>query len=331
MIMDIRKFVDEGQPVWDELESMLLVLVNNPGKPHDLTWLTRLHFLYQRTSADLSRVMTFTSEPELRHYLETLVARAYTEIHESRRRTLDWHPIRWFFHTFPSTFRRQISCFWASCLVMAIGAGTGVMFLMIDPAAREILMPFTGLLQDPSERVADEESRVDGSMQDHHASFSAQLMTHNIKVSIFAMASGIIWGFLTLVLLFYNGVILGAVVFDYIRAGESLFLAGWLLPHGSIEIPAVLIAGQAGILLGITMIGRRSGDSLGLRLRAILADMTTLIGGVMILLIWAGLIEAFFSQYHYPVLPYEVKVVFGLVEMTILALFLMSGGKKRHE
>ena len=32
---------------------------------------------------------------------------------------------------------------------------------------------------------------------------------------------------------------------DYILAGESVFLLGWLLPHGAIEIPAILLAGQA--------------------------------------------------------------------------------------
>ena len=36
-----------------------------------------------------------------------------------------------------------------------------------------------------------------------------------------------------------NGVILGAVMVDYIHAGETLFLTGWLLPHGAIEIPAI--------------------------------------------------------------------------------------------
>ena len=36
---------------------------------------------------------------------------------------------------------------------------------------------------------------------------------------------------------------------DYISGGQSAFLAGWLLPHGSIEIPAILLGGQAGFLV----------------------------------------------------------------------------------
>ena len=52
-------------------------------------------------------------------------------------------------------------------------------------------------------------------------------------------------------MLFYNGVILGAVAVDYVRAGETKFLLGWLMPHGVIEIPAILIAGQAGFMLAL--------------------------------------------------------------------------------
>ena len=59
----------------------------------------------------------------------------------------------------------------------------------------------------------------------------------------------------TMLLLFYNGVILGLVAVDYMLAGQTVFLLGWLLPHGVIEIPAVLIAGQGGLVLGRTLIG----------------------------------------------------------------------------
>ncbi len=331
MIIDIRKFILEGRSSWSELEEFLDRLASDPGFAPDLQQLARLQFLYQRTSADLARVKTFSSEPELVGYLEALVGRAYAEIHESHRRRLAGNPLTWFFRTFPETFRRNIGYFKTALIVTLIGIAAGVLFLAIDPEAREVLMPFPGLLQDPSERVADEESAGAAEQADRHATFAAQLMTHNIKVSVFAMAAGMTWGFLTVVLLFYNGVILGAVAFDYVRAGESLFLSGWLLPHGSIEIPSILIAGQAGLLLGVAMIGRRSPDRLGLRLRKILPDLVTLIGGVMILLVWAGLIEAFFSQYHYPLIPYEVKVLFGLVELLILAAFLKLGGGKRRE
>jgi uncharacterized membrane protein SpoIIM required for sporulation len=151
-------------------------------------------------------------------------------------------------------------------------------------------------------------------------------MTHNTQVSVFALALGATWGVGTILLLFYNGVILGAVAADYILAGQTGFLAGWLLPHGSFEIPAILIAGQGGLILGRALIGWGTRASLKTRLRAVSGDLVTLIFGVAVLLIWAGLVESFLSQYHEPVIPYSFKIIFGLIELALLSLLLGKSG-----
>ena len=189
-------------------------------------------------------------------------------------------------------------------------------------------MPFSHLDGDPSDRVAMEESEaLDEDSRPMHSTFAATLMANNIRVSIMAMAFGIAWGLGTVVLLFYNGVILGAVVLDYVRAGESVFLAGWLLPHGSIEIPAILVAGQAGLILGSAVIGRGTAQTLRERMRESGPDIVTLIFGVALFLVWAGLIESFFSQYHAPVFPYWLKISFGLVELALLFAYLNFSGR----
>ena len=46
---------------------------------------------------------------------------------------------------------------------------------------------------------------------------------------------------------------------------------------------------------------------------------------------WAGFIEAFLSQYHEPIIPYEIKIAFGLVELALLCLFLSRSGRKITE
>jgi len=94
------------------------------------------------------------------------------------------------------------------------------------------------------------------------------LMTHNTRVSLFTFAMGFTWGIGTVVLLFYNGIILGATSLDFIQAGQSTFLLGWLLPHGAIEIPAIIVAGQAGFILAGALIGWGRRFSLKKRLRA---------------------------------------------------------------
>ena len=108
-----------------------------------------------------------------------------------------------------------------------------------------------------------------------------------------------------------------------------MFLAGWLLPHGSVEIPAFILAGQAGFVLGGAMIGWGRRVPLRARLAAIRADLVTLIVGVALMLVWAGIVEAFFSQYHEPVLPYWLKIVFGSAELLCLTFFLAFAGRRQ--
>ncbi|MDY7036260.1 MAG: stage II sporulation protein M [Thermodesulfobacteriota bacterium] len=328
MIIDLKKLITEERPYWTELEGIINTLEQEPFYKMGLAQIKRFHYLYQRTSNDLSRIMNSSSEPEIRRYLESVVGRAYEEIHETREKPHRLAPLHWFLHTFPRTFRLHVGAFWLSLAITLAGCAFGGIAISLDPSAKEVLMPFPHLNIEPSERVAREESEVKDRLKNSRTTFSSYLMTHNTKVSILALALGMTWGIGTVILLFINGVMLGAVVLDYILGGEAKFLAGWLLPHGTVEIPAILLAGQAGLVLAFALIGWGRPVPLKARIRKISGDLVTLISGVALMLVWAGLIEAFFSQYHEPVLPYEVKIGFGMIELILLSLFLGKSGKK---
>ena len=328
MIIDLQKFITEERPYWSELEAVLDRLEKKPEVKLTVGQLERFHYLYQRASADLAKIATFSAEPNTRLYLESLVGRAFGEIHETREKPHRLRPMHWFFTTFPQTFRRHIRAFWISLLAIMVGAAFGGFTIIVDSSTKQILLPFSHLQGDPSERVKKEEDVDSDRLKGAKTTFSSFLMTHNTKVAIFTLALGMTWGIGTLVMLFYNGVILGAVAVDYVLAGETSFLLGWLLPHGAVEIPAILLAGQAGIVLAGALIGWGKSISLRMRLRKISNDLVTLICGVALMLVWAGIIEAFFSQYHEPVMPYAIKIGFGVCELTILALFLGMAGRK---
>lgn len=331
MLIDLQKFITEERPFWRELEGVLERLEKRPELRLTLAQVERFHYLYQRASADLAKIKTFSAEPNTRAYLESMVARSFGEIHETRRKPHRLAPLHWFFATFPQTFRRHIKAFWICLAAMLAGSIFGGFVLVADPDSKQVLLPFSHLHGDPSDRVAEEESVRDDRLKGAKSSFSSYLMTHNTKVSIFTLALGMTWGIGTLIMLFYNGVILGAVALDYILAGETDFLMGWLLPHGAIEIPAIILAGQAGLVLAGALIGWGESIPLKSRLRMIGGDLVTLIFGIAIMLTWAGIIEAFFSQYHEPVIPYAVKIGFGTLELILLVLFLARSGKRKRE
>ncbi len=327
MILDLGRFLKTERPYWEELNQLLDRIDSDRFERLTLQQVTRLDYLYQRTASALARLSTFSAEPRTTEFLESLVARAYAECHPNRVASQRFHPFHWFFKTFPQTFRKHSRAFALAVALTIAGTAFGWGVIAADSSTKNIIMPFSALLGSPGERVKNEESSKGDRLSGHKGTFSAQLMTHNIQVSLLAFALGATWGVGTFVFLFYNGVILGAVAVDYVYAGQTQFLLAWLLPHGVIEIPSILIAGQAGFVLASALIGWGDSSTRRARLRSILPDVLTLAGGFGIMLVWAGIVEAFISQYHYPVLPYNWKIGFGVVELTALTLFLTRAGK----
>lgn len=326
MILDIQRFLEGARPVWRELEQALDHLENDPDPQWDLARTEQFYRLYQQTSAHLSEVRHLTAERELRDYLEHLVARSYARIYVRKRERNVRRWWQWFTAAFPAAVRRHSMAGALSVGLFVLGALFGVAAMRIDPGAKVALLPFGHGQTTPTQRVQREMEDQGKKISQARGRFSAQLMTHNTQVAFFTLGLGMTWGLGTIVLLFYNGVILGAVAVDYIVDGQGVFLMGWILPHGSVEIPAILLAGQAGLVLGHALIGWGNRLPRRLRLRAVLPDLVTMAGGVAVLLVWAGIVESFFSQYHEPVIPYALKIGFGVVESAALALFLMRGG-----
>ena len=328
MIINLKKFIAAERPYWDELEEILVLNERDPYRRLSFEEIKRLHYLYQRASSDLARISTFSAERAMANFLETMVSRAYVIIHAARPERARFSFWCWFWGTFPGTFRRRWQAFALAAGIMMAGSIFGGAAIALDTQAKAVLMPFEHLQMDPAKRVAMEEESHGDRLRGAKGSFAAFLMTHNTRISILVLALGMTWGIGTIVLLFSNGVMLGAVIADYIRAHQSAFLVGWLLPHGAVEIPSILVAGQAGLMLAGALIGRQSARPLGERLRRVAPDVVTLISGVALMLVWAGIVEGFFSQYHAPVLPYEVKIGFGVVELGLLVCFFYFSGRR---
>ncbi len=325
MILDLKKFIESEKQYWDELE--VIIEDRKQGIKFSAERLKRFGYLYERASGDLVKMSSFSGERELRIYLESLVARSYAEIHSHGSRKIKFRPFYWLFFVFPNTFKRNINAFLLAVTIFLAGGLFGGVAVLTDSAAKDAMIPrqFGHLYQSPKQRV-EEEERTDRQgrkkLKDGAAPlFAAQLMVNNIKVSILALALGMTFGIGTIVVMFYNGVLLGAVVAEFCSAGFTAFVTGWLLPHGAFEIPAVLIAGQAGFVLAGCLF--KPSGSRRRELRRKTGDLVTLIGGIAIMLVWAGLVEAFFSQHHEPEISYSVKIFFGICQLLVLIVWLV--------
>ena len=110
MILDLERFQAQARPRWSSLESLLAMLESRPARRLNPAEAEQLQELYAQTAADLNRVTHGAVRPDLRQYLERLVARAYAELYYvPPTRSEFWQPRRWMriFTAFPEAFRRQ--------------------------------------------------------------------------------------------------------------------------------------------------------------------------------------------------------------------------------
>ena len=331
MILDLERFQVQARQRWNSLESLLAMLEGRPDRRLNPAEAEQLQELYAQVAADLNRVTHGALAPELRQYLERLVARAYAELYyipPTGSEFWQWRRLLKIFTAFPETFRRQSRYFALAMLITLLGCTMGGLAVRYDPASVDLLLP-ADYLRDPGKRVHSEENgdhRHTNSTQ-VEAAFSARLIRHNIEVSLLAAALGVTFGIGTALLLFENGVLLGAVAVRYMQQGFGLFVAAWLMPHGVFEIPSILIAGQAGFYLA-RMLLRRHEDR---DVRDYMHEWLVLIAGLAMLLTLAGIMEAFFSQHHEPELPYGFKVAVALAELVLLSIYLLVTGRRKTD
>jgi stage II sporulation protein M len=71
----------------------------------------------------------------------------------------------------------------------------------------------------------------------------------NLAVAMIAVLSGIIFGFVPVLIIFVNGLVLGVVSYIFIEQFNIAVLLSGLLPHGIIEIPAIILSTASGLLI----------------------------------------------------------------------------------
>lgn len=120
---------------------------------------------------------------------------------------------------------------------------------------------------------------------------------HNLRALILATTLGIFsFGVLSVIILALPMAILGFFMASLARAGVSpaLFMMAFILPHGILEIPAILIAGAAILRLGATLATPAQNQTIGEAWLRALADWAKVMTGVALpLFLAAAFLEVF--------------------------------------
>jgi len=249
--------------------------------------------LYRQVASDLSTLRQDQTSSALADHVNRLLARAHHIIYSSRKST--WRNFFLFLRDgYPLVFRKHIAYVFSALVMMLAGTVLAAAFTLADS---RFAAPIVGPLVLQSVERHEMWTRSVVSVAPQAASF---LMTHNISVSFAAFAGGLLFGGGSVYLLFFNGLMLGAVAMICQKAGMAISLWSFVAPHGSLELPAIIIAGAAGLRLGHGMLFPgiyRWKDSVARAGH----EAVQLVSGAIPLLFIAGSLEGFFSPSAAPV------------------------------
>jgi uncharacterized membrane protein SpoIIM required for sporulation len=133
-------------------------------------------------------------------------------------------------------------------------------------------------------------------------------------------------GLLTVLLMIYNGVMLGVVIAAVLLDGPATALNAFafIAPHGVFELTAIFISGGAGLVLAYAIVNPGRYPR-GIALRNAGKEALKLILGVAAMLVIAGLIEAFFSPLN---IPEEIRLGVASLEAPLLFGYLFLAGRR---
>ena len=193
------------------------------------------------------------------------------------------------------TWRYQIS----AASLMLLGALLAYYVAANDPVAAYALLPADDVRMPGSTRDQLLEVLRSGRDQDGGGKFlfASFLFGNNLKVGLLAMGVGVLAAIPTVLLLFYNGMILGAFTLLHHRAGIHSEFWAWILPHGITELGAIALCGGVGLMLGVAVV-RPGLLTRTESLRQAGVEAARICIGIAAMLFVAAIIESYLRQSH---------------------------------
>jgi uncharacterized membrane protein SpoIIM required for sporulation len=310
-ILVSNQWLHKRRPYWERLAGLLSQADASGVRTLTRAELEETALLYRQVASDLS---TLRKDPSARAYAEHvnhLLARAHHIIY-STRRTSFANLFRYMRDEYPAVFQRNMRYVLLALAVTLAGALFGTVITLARPQfMRHMLGP---------QMVATIERHEmwTRSVVAIAPVASGWIMTHNLSVCFVAFAGGVAFGIGPLYSMFLNGMLLGVIGVACQQHGMSMDLWSFVAPHGSLELPSIILSGAAGFRLAHGVLfpdlyrWRDAVATAGV-------EAARLIGGIIPLLVIAGSLEGFFSPSAAPV---WLKFMVGSALFTLLVLWL---------
>ncbi|WP_101926281.1 MULTISPECIES: stage II sporulation protein M [Luteimonas] len=236
-----------------------------------------------------------------------------------------WRRALWFLLAgFPRLVRAQRGCLWASLALFALPLVTLYAVVLQWPEVVHGVFSPQQLAQ--FERMYDPDTAAQAFDRDSQSDMAmfGYYIWNNVSIGFRTFASGLLAGLGTIVVLVSNGVIFGVVAGHLQAIGHGGPFWRFVVGHSAPELTAIVIAGAAGLRLGLALVapGR-------LRRLDALVEAGRVGGqlclGILAMLVFAAFVEAFWSSTGSIPDPLKFGVGGGL--WLLVLLWLWRGGR----
>jgi uncharacterized membrane protein SpoIIM required for sporulation len=316
--MNVRRWIARREPNWKQLETLLRKVEKKGIFTLTADEVRQMASLYRSVSADLARARTYDVGTTVIRDLQQLTSRSYNQIYQGSRQQ-EWQKA-WEFCCwgFPQVVQKTFPYIAIATVIFLIGMLVSWWYAWQDPVFLSTIVP-----QELIEKVRDRGELWMGSIVGIEPLASSGIMQNNLTVAFSAVGGGITAGIITVYILVFNGLNIGAIATLVGQNNLAYPFWAFVLPHGSLELPAIFLSGGAGLLIARALLFpgkyRRAAA-----FQFYGSQAAQLIFGIVPMLILAGIIEGFFSPN--PAIPDGVKYVVGI---GLFALFLGYCSRRR--
>lgn len=324
------------QPVWQEFEALLKQLEEDEKRSGAIGSRTSYRrggdpqvsmdnftALYRKLCHLNALAIRRSYSSYLVDRLGDLIVRGHQQLYQRKPR-IGQQILRFFMVDFPQLVRKEAKLFWLSTALLYLPGLLVFTAILIKPDLVYTIMSPDQVSN--FESMYDPANRTLGEARDSESNWYmfGFYINNNIGVAFRTFASGIMFCIGTLFFLIFNGLSMGAVAghLTHIDFHQPFFT--FVIGHGSFELTAIVIAGAAGMKMGLALLAPGNLTRIeSLRRSALVA--VKLVYGVIFMLLIAAFIEAFWSSNN--ILDPWQKYSFGAAFWVLVAVYLVFSGR----
>lgn len=332
--MNKREFIQERQKIWKEFEQLIHQFDQKSFRKTSARDITTFSQLFRELANDLAIVRAREWDQQLEDYLNNLAARGHNAFYRSPMGR--WKVVLQYLTVdFPQLFRSNIAYFLLASFFFFGPLLASWIVVQQNPALASRVLPdeqlemyeqmYSSKKDDDGEKQSDWGTDSMGAHGQQRAMMAGFYINNNVGIALRTFAVGAGYGVFTVLLLLYNGILIGVTAGYLVSTGHGDKFLSFVVTHGSFELTAIAVAGGAGLMLADSLIrpkDRTLLDSLLVRGR----EAVQIAFGAGVMLVIAAFIEGFWSPAP---IPAVYKYTVGASMWLLVALYLGCVGWRR--